>query len=70
MMSAVTQSALREHRAHPMADPVCQLRSSGGIGEHLNAEADFGEDEHADVERFKGLCGDELHHLQIRFGTS
>src|SRR5208283_1508237 len=61
------QDALLEHRPHPVREPIVECDALAGVGNKLNAEADFGETHSADIEFFECLLGDEGKHFRLGF---
>jgi hypothetical protein len=61
------EHALVEHRAHFVREPVIELGAAAGVGDQLDAEADFGESHGADEEPIKRLCGNEGQHFWLGF---
>ena len=51
----VAENALLEHRPHLVCEPAVQFGAAAGVGDELNAEADFGEGHGADVELFERM---------------
>lgn len=61
---------LLEHRAHPVSEPIAELGAARGVFDEIDAEADLGEGDRADVEQIERLRRDEGNHLRLRLRAS
>ena len=70
MSSVIGEDPLLEHRPHLVREPVIQFGATAGVGDKLDAEADFRERHRADIEQIERLRGDEGDHFGLGFRTA
>src|SRR5215831_18086290 len=64
------EDALPEHGPHLVGQPVVEFRAARGVGDALNAEADFRKRDRADEKQVERLGRNEVHDLGFRFWTT